>query len=42
MLARPVIAGSGAMMLPDALVAKAMDWERSGDDLLVRARLREW
>jgi diaminohydroxyphosphoribosylaminopyrimidine deaminase/5-amino-6-(5-phosphoribosylamino)uracil reductase len=42
MLARPVIAGNGAMMLPDAVAAKAMDWERSGDDLLVRARLREW
>jgi diaminohydroxyphosphoribosylaminopyrimidine deaminase/5-amino-6-(5-phosphoribosylamino)uracil reductase len=42
MLARPVIAGNGAMMLPDAVAARAMDWERSGDDLLVRARLREW
>ena len=42
MLARPVIAGNGAMMLPDALVAKAVDWERSGDDLLIRVRLREW
>jgi hypothetical protein len=29
-------------MLPDAIVAKEMTWERSGDDLLVRARLREW
>jgi diaminohydroxyphosphoribosylaminopyrimidine deaminase/5-amino-6-(5-phosphoribosylamino)uracil reductase len=42
MLARPLIAGNGAMMLPDAIAARAMDWERSGDDLLVRARLREW
>jgi diaminohydroxyphosphoribosylaminopyrimidine deaminase/5-amino-6-(5-phosphoribosylamino)uracil reductase len=42
MLARPLIAGNGAMMLPDAIAAKAMEWERSGDDLLVRARLREW
>jgi len=42
MLARPVIAGNGAMMLPDAVAAKQMEWERSGDDLLVRARLTEW
>jgi diaminohydroxyphosphoribosylaminopyrimidine deaminase/5-amino-6-(5-phosphoribosylamino)uracil reductase len=42
MLARPLIAGNGAMMLPDADAATAMDWERSGDDLLIRARLREW
>jgi diaminohydroxyphosphoribosylaminopyrimidine deaminase/5-amino-6-(5-phosphoribosylamino)uracil reductase len=42
MLARPLIAGNGAMMLPDATVAAAMEWERSGDDLLIRARLREW
>jgi diaminohydroxyphosphoribosylaminopyrimidine deaminase / 5-amino-6-(5-phosphoribosylamino)uracil reductase len=42
MLARPLIAGNGAMMLPDAITAKSMEWERSGDDLLVRARLREW
>ena len=42
MLARPLIAGEGAMTLPDATTAAAMDWERSGDDLLIRARLREW
>ena len=42
MLARPLIAGNGAMMLPDATVATAMDWERSGDDLLIRARLKDW
>jgi hypothetical protein len=42
MLARPLIAGNGAMTLPDATPAKAMDWERSGDDLLIRARLKEW
>jgi len=41
-LARPLIAGNGAMMLPDAVAAKAMEWERSGNDLLIRARLREW
>jgi diaminohydroxyphosphoribosylaminopyrimidine deaminase / 5-amino-6-(5-phosphoribosylamino)uracil reductase len=42
MHARPLIAGSGATMLPDATPAKTMDWERSGEDLLIRARLREW
>jgi diaminohydroxyphosphoribosylaminopyrimidine deaminase/5-amino-6-(5-phosphoribosylamino)uracil reductase len=42
MLARPLIAGNGALMLPDATAARAMEWERSGDDLLIRARLREW
>jgi diaminohydroxyphosphoribosylaminopyrimidine deaminase/5-amino-6-(5-phosphoribosylamino)uracil reductase len=42
MLARPLIAGEGAMTLPDATNAAAMDWERSGEDLLIRARLREW
>ncbi len=41
-LARPLVAGNGAMMLPDAIAAKSMEWERSGDDLLIRARLREW
>jgi diaminohydroxyphosphoribosylaminopyrimidine deaminase / 5-amino-6-(5-phosphoribosylamino)uracil reductase len=42
MLARPLIAGDGAMTLPDAVAARAMTCERSGEDLLVRARLREW
>jgi diaminohydroxyphosphoribosylaminopyrimidine deaminase/5-amino-6-(5-phosphoribosylamino)uracil reductase len=42
LLARPLIAGNGAMMLPDASAAMAMEWERSGDDLLIRARLKEW
>jgi diaminohydroxyphosphoribosylaminopyrimidine deaminase/5-amino-6-(5-phosphoribosylamino)uracil reductase len=42
MLARPLIAGNGAMVLPDATAAKTMEWERSGDDLLIRARLNEW
>jgi diaminohydroxyphosphoribosylaminopyrimidine deaminase/5-amino-6-(5-phosphoribosylamino)uracil reductase len=42
LLARPPIAGDGAMTLPDATVATSMEWERSGNDLLVRARLREW
>jgi hypothetical protein len=29
-------------MLPDAIAARDMSWERSGEDLLVRARLGEW
>jgi diaminohydroxyphosphoribosylaminopyrimidine deaminase / 5-amino-6-(5-phosphoribosylamino)uracil reductase len=40
--ARPVAAGAGASVIADAAPALAMDTERSGDDLLVRARLREW
>ena len=40
--ARPLLAGTGAREIGEAPRALAMDWERSGDDLLVRARLREW
>jgi diaminohydroxyphosphoribosylaminopyrimidine deaminase / 5-amino-6-(5-phosphoribosylamino)uracil reductase len=40
--ARPLAAGDGAVSLESAERALAMDWERSGDDLLIRARLREW
>jgi diaminohydroxyphosphoribosylaminopyrimidine deaminase/5-amino-6-(5-phosphoribosylamino)uracil reductase len=40
--ARPLAGGEGATRLADAQRALAMEWERSGDDLLVRARLREW
>jgi diaminohydroxyphosphoribosylaminopyrimidine deaminase/5-amino-6-(5-phosphoribosylamino)uracil reductase len=40
--ARPVIGGAGAARIADATAALAMDWERSDEDLLVRARLREW
>jgi diaminohydroxyphosphoribosylaminopyrimidine deaminase / 5-amino-6-(5-phosphoribosylamino)uracil reductase len=40
--ARPVVEGVGAATVGDALPALAMEWERSGGDLLVRARLREW
>jgi len=29
-------------MLPDAVAAQQIEWESSGDDLLVRARLTEW
>lgn len=40
--ALPVAAGRGAATIADGTPALAMEWERSGDDLLVRARLREW
>jgi diaminohydroxyphosphoribosylaminopyrimidine deaminase / 5-amino-6-(5-phosphoribosylamino)uracil reductase len=40
--ARGVAEGEGTARVADAHRALAMDWERSGDDLLVRARLREW
>jgi diaminohydroxyphosphoribosylaminopyrimidine deaminase/5-amino-6-(5-phosphoribosylamino)uracil reductase len=40
--ARPLAEGRGARVVAEARPALAMDWERSGDDLLVRARLREW
>jgi diaminohydroxyphosphoribosylaminopyrimidine deaminase/5-amino-6-(5-phosphoribosylamino)uracil reductase len=40
--AAPLAAGRGAAAIEEAQRALAMDWERSGDDLLVRARLREW
>ena len=40
--ARPLAGGEGAALIADATPALAMDTERSGEDLLVRARLREW
>ncbi len=40
--AAPVAAGRGVAEIAGAQPAIAMDWERSGDDLLVSARLREW
>jgi diaminohydroxyphosphoribosylaminopyrimidine deaminase/5-amino-6-(5-phosphoribosylamino)uracil reductase len=40
--ARPLVAGEGAARIADATPALAVDSERSGEDLLVRARLREW
>jgi diaminohydroxyphosphoribosylaminopyrimidine deaminase / 5-amino-6-(5-phosphoribosylamino)uracil reductase len=40
--ARPLAEGTGAALIADATPALAMEWERSEDDLLVRARLREW
>jgi diaminohydroxyphosphoribosylaminopyrimidine deaminase/5-amino-6-(5-phosphoribosylamino)uracil reductase len=40
--AKPLAEGRGAALIAQATPALAMDWERSGEDLLVRARLREW
>lgn len=40
--ARPLVGGAGAGGIEAAERALAVDWERSGDDLLVRARMREW
>jgi diaminohydroxyphosphoribosylaminopyrimidine deaminase / 5-amino-6-(5-phosphoribosylamino)uracil reductase len=40
--AKPLLGGEGAATIADAVPALAMDWERSGRDLLVSARLREW
>jgi diaminohydroxyphosphoribosylaminopyrimidine deaminase/5-amino-6-(5-phosphoribosylamino)uracil reductase len=38
----PLIAGAGAERIAEAQPALSTEWERIGDDLLVRARLREW
>jgi diaminohydroxyphosphoribosylaminopyrimidine deaminase/5-amino-6-(5-phosphoribosylamino)uracil reductase len=40
--ARPLAEGRGASLVTDAIPALAMEWGRSEEDLLVRARLREW
>jgi diaminohydroxyphosphoribosylaminopyrimidine deaminase / 5-amino-6-(5-phosphoribosylamino)uracil reductase len=40
--ARPLVGGEGAALIAKATPALAMGAERSGEDLLVRARLREW
>lgn len=40
--ARPLAAGEGAPAIAEGQRALAMEWERSGEDLLIRARLREW
>jgi diaminohydroxyphosphoribosylaminopyrimidine deaminase/5-amino-6-(5-phosphoribosylamino)uracil reductase len=40
--ARPLIAAEGAASIADATRALAVEWEQSGEDQLVRARLREW
>ena len=39
---RPLIAGAAAEAIASAQRPLATEWERSGEDLLVRARLREW
>jgi diaminohydroxyphosphoribosylaminopyrimidine deaminase/5-amino-6-(5-phosphoribosylamino)uracil reductase len=40
--ARPLAEGTGATKIADARPALALEWESSGGDLLVRARMREW
>lgn len=40
--ARGVVEGSGVEKIADAMTALALDVERSGTDLLISARLREW
>lgn len=40
--ARPLLGGHGIEQLAGARQALAMEWEACGEDLLVRARLREW
>ena len=39
---RPLIEAAGADRVADAQRALSVGWERVGDDLLARARLREW
>jgi len=39
---RPLAAGEGPGAIVDAVRPIAVDWEPSGEDMLVRARLREW
>jgi diaminohydroxyphosphoribosylaminopyrimidine deaminase / 5-amino-6-(5-phosphoribosylamino)uracil reductase len=40
--ARPLLGGEGAPGIEAAQRALALDFERSGEDLLIRARIREW
>ena len=40
--ARPIIGGTGAPRLRDAERALDVRWERLGDDMLARVRMREW
>jgi len=40
--APPLLRGSGAGRIADATRPLAVEWERSGDDMLARARLKEW
>jgi diaminohydroxyphosphoribosylaminopyrimidine deaminase/5-amino-6-(5-phosphoribosylamino)uracil reductase len=39
---RPLLAGGGAETVAGAQRPLASVWERCGDDILFRARLREW
>ena len=39
---RPLLAGGGAETVTGAQRPLASEWERCGDDILLRARLREW
>jgi diaminohydroxyphosphoribosylaminopyrimidine deaminase / 5-amino-6-(5-phosphoribosylamino)uracil reductase len=39
---RSLLGGEGAPRIEAAQRALAVEWERSGDDLLISARLREW
>src|ERR687892_4413 len=39
---RPLIAGAGAERMEDAQRALSVEWEQVGDDLLARARMKEW
>jgi diaminohydroxyphosphoribosylaminopyrimidine deaminase/5-amino-6-(5-phosphoribosylamino)uracil reductase len=40
--ARDPLEGEGVEQVADALRAQTMQWERVQDDLLIRARIREW
>ncbi len=40
--ARPLLGGNGAARLRDGERALAVDWEPVGEDMLARARMREW
>jgi diaminohydroxyphosphoribosylaminopyrimidine deaminase/5-amino-6-(5-phosphoribosylamino)uracil reductase len=40
--AKSPVGGRGAALIAEATPVLTMGWERSGQDLLVRARLREW
>ena len=39
---RPRDRGRGRRAMADARAALSADWERVGEDLLVRARMKEW
>ncbi|MDX6581539.1 MAG: diaminohydroxyphosphoribosylaminopyrimidine deaminase [Solirubrobacterales bacterium] len=39
---RPLAVGAGFERVAEALVPLAVEWERSGEDMLAAARLREW